>query len=101
MTSPAPGKPVTGSDGYRNPESERFGEPLPPLPRPERSDHATGLMIADAVRYMSVHSWTQWDSHRLSGTSSGQKQQPERPEKSSSWAISAGGGRCWVRTNVG
>ena len=31
----------------------------------------TGFMIADAVRYMSVHSWTQWDSHGLSGTSSG------------------------------
>ena len=78
--------------------SKRFGEPLPPLPRPERSDHATGLMIADAVRYMSVHSWTQWDSHGLSGTSPGQKQQPARPGKSSSRAISAGGGRCWVRT---
>ncbi len=25
----------------------------------------------DAVRYMSVHSWIQWDSHGLSGTSSG------------------------------
>jgi hypothetical protein len=31
-------------------------------------DHMTGFMIADAVRYMSVHSWTQWDSHGLSGT---------------------------------
>jgi hypothetical protein len=31
----------------------------------------TGFMIADAVRYMSVHSWTQWDSHGLSRTSSG------------------------------
>jgi hypothetical protein len=61
----------------------------------------TGFMIADAVRYMSAHSWTQWDSHGLSGTSSGPKQQPARPGKSSSRAISAGGGRCWVRTNVG
>src|SRR5450755_4532369 len=61
----------------------------------------TGFMIADAVRYMSVHSWTQRDSHGLSGTSSGPKQQPARPGKSSSRAISAGSGRCWVRTNVG
>ena len=58
-------------------------------------------MIADAVRYMSVHSWKQPDSHGHSGTSPGQKQQPARPGKPSSRAISAGGGRCWVRTNVG
>ena len=39
-------------------------------------------------------SWTQRDLVRL-------KQQPARPGKPSSRAISAGGGRCWVRTNVG
>ena len=98
---PGPGGLLTEDGGSTKSRSKRFGEPLPPLPRPERSDHATGLMIADAVRYMSVHSWTQWDSHGLSGTSPGQKQQPARPGKSSSRAISAGGGRCWVRTNVG
>jgi hypothetical protein len=38
---------------------------------PDHADHPTGLMIADAVRYMSAHSWTQCDSHGLSGTSSG------------------------------
>ena len=81
--------------------SKRFGEPSAPAAGPEWADHATGLMIADAVRYMSVHSWTQWDSHGLSGTSPGLAQQPARPGKSSSRAISAGGGRCWVRTNVG
>src|ERR1039458_8093212 len=44
---------------------------------------ATGswFMIADAVRYMSVHSWTQWDSHGLSGTSSGQKHQARETGK--------------------
>src|ERR1017187_3304467 len=68
--------------------------PTTPATRP-------GLMIADAVRYMSVHSWTQPDSHGLSGTSSGKKQQPARPGTPSSRAISAGSGRCWVRTNVG
>ena len=31
--------------------------------------HRTGLMIADAVRYMSVHSWKQPDSHGHNGTS--------------------------------
>ncbi len=51
--------------------------------------------------YMSVHSRKQADSDGHSGTSSGQKQQPARPGKPSSRAISAGGGRCWVRTNVG
>jgi hypothetical protein len=96
-----PGGLFTEDGGPSKSRSKRFGEPLPPLPHPERSDHATGLMIGDAVRYMSVHSWTQWDSHGLSGTSSGQKRQPARPGKSSSRAISAGGGRCWVRTNVG
>jgi hypothetical protein len=55
----------------------------------------------DAVRYMSVHSWKQPDSHGRSGTSSSQKQQPARQGKPSSQAIFAGGGRCWVRTNVG
>ena len=33
-------------------------------------------MTADAVRYMSVHSWKQPDSHGHSGTSQGQTQQP-------------------------
>ena len=68
---------------------------------PTTTTHPTGPMIADAVRYMSVHSWKQPDSHGHSGTSPGQKQQPARPGKPSSRAISAGGGRCWVRTSVG
>jgi hypothetical protein len=83
---------------------KRFGGALLPPSRPGRSahgDHPTGFMIADAVRYMSVHSWKQPDSHGHSGTSAGQKQQPASPGKSSSRAISAGSGRCWVRTNVG
>ena len=47
-----------------------MNRPLP-LPRPERSAqmrHRAGSMIADAVRYMSVHSWKQPDSHGHSGT---------------------------------
>ncbi len=68
---------------------------------PTTTTHPTRPMIADAVRYMSVHSWKQPDSHGHSGTSPGQKEQPARPGKPSSQAISAGGGRCWVRTNVG
>jgi hypothetical protein len=58
-------------------------------------------MIADAVRYMSVHSWKQPDSQGHSGTSQLRKQQPARPGIPSSRAVSAGSGRCWVRTNVG
>ena len=38
---------------------------------PTTPTHPTGLMIADAVRYMSVHSRKQPDSHGLSGTSPG------------------------------
>jgi hypothetical protein len=58
-------------------------------------------MIADAVRYMSVHSWKQPDSHGHSGTSQPKKQQPARRGIPSSRAVSAGSGRCWVRTSVG
>ena len=47
-------------------------------PPPVRADpgHQAGSMIADAVRYMSVHSWKQPDSHGRSGTSQPRKQQP-------------------------
>ena len=77
-----------------------------PLRFPAPSDssgtrHRTGSMIADAVRYMSVHSWKQPDSHGRSGTSPPQKQQPARRGIPSSRAVSAGSGRCWVRTSVG
>ena len=71
------------------------------LSRPGRSGSAGRWSGPDAVRYMSVHSWKQPDSHGHSGTSPGTKQQPARPGKPSSRAISAGGGRCWVRTSVG
>jgi hypothetical protein len=60
-----------------------------------------GFMIADAVRYMSVHSRKQPDSLGRSGTPTGPKQQPATPGKPSSQAVFAGSGRCWVRTNVG
>jgi hypothetical protein len=57
--------------GHRNPGASgsvnRFSAPSPRTIRPP-----TGLMITDAVRYMSVHSWKQPDSHGYSGTSSGQ-----------------------------
>jgi hypothetical protein len=45
----------------------------------DRAGHLTGLMNADAVRYMSVHSWKQPDSHGRSGTSQRPEQQPGRP----------------------
>ena len=83
---------------------KRFNEPLPPPLRPEQgthADHPTPYMSADPVRYMSVHSRKQPDSHGHSGTSQPQKQQPARPGIPSSRAVSAGSGRCWVRTNVG
>jgi hypothetical protein len=94
----------TEDSGHRNQgESSSVNRPLPP-PRPERSAqmrHRAGSMIADAVRYMSVHSRKQPDSHGHSGTSQPQKQQPARRGIPSSRAVSAGGGRCWVRTSVG
>jgi hypothetical protein len=72
-----------------NSRSKRSGEPLLRL----LADHPAGFMIADAVRYMSVHSWKQPDSHRHSGTSQRQKQQPARPGTPSPRAVFAGGGR--------
>ena len=64
--------------------------------------HRAGFRIADAVRYMSVHSWKQPDSQGHGGTSQPRKQQPARPGIPSSRAVSAGSGRCCVvRTNVG
>jgi len=89
---------------HRNPgTSGPVNRPLP-LPRPGRSAQMrpqAGSMIADAVRYMSVHSWKQPDSHGHSGTSQPKKQQPARRGIPSSRAVSAGSGRCWVRTSVG
>jgi hypothetical protein len=94
----------TEDGAHRNPgASGSVNRPLP-LPSPERSaqmHHRAGFMIADAVRYMSVHSWKQPDSYGPSGTSQPRKQQPARPGIPSSRAVSAGSGRCWVRTNVG
>jgi hypothetical protein len=76
----------TGSSRRRNPARTA---PCAPVPAP------------DAVRYMSVHSRKQPDSQGHDGTPSREKQQPARPGKPWSWAVSAGSGRCWVRTNVG
>ena len=96
----------TGDGGPSKSRSKRFGEPPAcRFPVPSNSDaqmrHQAGSIIADAVRYMSVHSWKQPDSHGHSGTSQPRKQQPARPGIPSSRAVSAGSGRCWVRTNVG
>jgi hypothetical protein len=55
----------------------------------------------DAVRYMSVHSWKQPDSNGHNGTSQRPKQRPASPGNPRPRAVFAGGGRCWVRTNVG
>jgi hypothetical protein len=50
--------------------SKQFGAltPVACAAQPRRDDHPACFMIADAVRYMSVHSWTQPDSHGRSGT---------------------------------
>jgi hypothetical protein len=65
-----------------------------------RSDRRApaALVVADAVRYMSVHSWKQPDSDEHSGTPQGPKPQPAMPGTPSSQAISAGGGRSRIRT---
>ena len=42
---------------------------------------AIQFMIADAVRYTSVHGWKQPDSHGLSRTPQDPKQRPANPEK--------------------
>jgi hypothetical protein len=69
-----PPRPVTAADGYRNSQRavrvSRFFRLLG-LSDPPTATTREGFMIPDAVRYMSVHSWTQWDSHGLSGTSPG------------------------------
>jgi hypothetical protein len=87
------------TEGRRNPGAGGSANRFFLSPHPQRSGHAAhpaGLMIADAVRYMSVHSWNQPDSHGHSGTSPGQNQQPARPGKPSPRAVFAGGGRCCV-----
>ena len=99
LASPSPGRRATATwraSGSANRILRLLGPSGPPT-----ATYPTGFMIADAVRYMSVHSWKQPDSHGHSGTSPGQKEQPARPGNPSSRAIFAGGGRCWVRTNVG
>jgi hypothetical protein len=67
-----------------NPGSKRSGEPRLPPSRPGRSargDHPARFMIADAVRYMSVHSRKQPDSHGHSRTPPGLEHQPATPGK--------------------
>jgi hypothetical protein len=94
----------TEDGGHRNPgASGSVNRPLPLSPPPAIRPNAPSgrSMIADAVRYMSVHSRKQPDSHGRSGTSQLQKQQPARRGIPSSRAVSAGSGRCWVRTSVG
>ena len=75
----------------------------PPITGAVGETHGTAARSSgpDAVRYMSVHSWKQPDSHGHSGTSQGPEQQPARPGIPSSRAISAGSGRSRVRTWVG
>jgi len=94
------GRMTTAAEGIK-----RLGELLAPdrwpENKPSRACRLAWFMIADDFRYMSVRSWKQWDSHGLSGTSPGLKQSPARPGRPRSRAISAGSGRCWVRTNVG
>jgi hypothetical protein len=76
-------------DGIRDHRTRARTAPYAPVPAP------------DAVRYMSVHSRKQPDSHRRSGTPSREKQRPASPGIPRPRAVSAGGGRCKVRTCVG
>ena len=106
-TSDLPGawRALHRDGGPSKSRSKRVGEPpafrfLVPSNSAQMLRQA-GLMIADAVRYMSVHSRKQPNSHGHSGTSQPRKQQPARPGIPSSRAVSAGSGRCWVRTSVG
>ena len=46
---------------------------------PNRACHPTGFMIADTVRYMSVHSWKQPDFHGHSGTTPTRKGAAREP----------------------
>ena len=59
------------------------------------------VMIADAIRYMSVDSCREPDSAGLRCTSRAANNTIREPENAHATAVSAGGGRCWVRTNVG
>ena len=55
-------------------ESNWLGETLTPVLGQTGSGHPAAFMIADAVRYMSVHSRKQPDPHGHNGTSTGEKQ---------------------------
>jgi hypothetical protein len=59
------------------------------------------VMIADAVRYMSVDSRKQPDSRRRSGTTTLRSTTARIRAYAQATGRFAGGGRCWVRTNVG
>jgi hypothetical protein len=65
---------------------------------PNASATAIQFMIADAVRYTSVHSWKQPDSHGLSRTHRTQSSGPRTRRNPKPRAVSAGGGRSRIRT---
>jgi len=67
-------------------------------PNPGASGSVNRLLRPESVRHMSVTTATQRHTMKHSGTTT---RRPPRPGKPSSRAIFAGGGRCWVRTNVG
>jgi hypothetical protein len=78
-----------------------------PLARPVRgrpwkadgyTDRATG---PDAVRYTSVDTATHRPTVTLRDTRRDEKETARRSRFRSQRAVYAGGGRCWVRTNVG
>ena len=93
--------PPKGALNPAGPGSKRSGGPLASSTGPQPSGPQPAFMIADAVRYMSVHSRKQPDSDGRSGYHRPESNSPRDPGKSSSRAIYAGSGRCWVRTNVG
>jgi hypothetical protein len=68
---------------------------------PGASGSVNRLLQPDSVRHMSVTTAMQGSQRHImthSGTTAGRPASPGMPRPR---AISAGGGRCWVRTNVG
>ena len=63
-----------------------------------RTDRPSGL---DAVRYASVDTATYRPAVTRRDTRRDKKETARRARFRSQGAVSAGGGRCWVRTNVG
>jgi len=70
-------------------------------PRAKASDYTHRSFRPDAVRYLSVTTAMHRPVVTHPDTRRDKKKRPTGPRFRSPGAVSAGGGRCWVRTNVG